>query len=114
MANKKLISLKNRSDFERLKTQAQVYRVSPWLLIVYMTNENKGLRFAWTVPRAVGSAVLRNRLKRWCRQLARELLLEGVNLDVNFVWRASKNKSLKDLEFKDFETLVKRSWKKIV
>ncbi len=114
MENKKLISLKNRSDFERLKTQAQVLRASPWLLIVYLKNDNRGMRFAWTVPRAVGSAVIRNRLKRWCRKLARELLLEGVNLDVNFVWRSNKTKSFKDMEYKEFENTVRKAWQKIV
>jgi len=44
----------------------------PSLLILFTPSEQAQSRIAFTVTRKVGNAVIRNRVKRWLREAARQ------------------------------------------
>lgn len=76
MENNRAIALKRSSDFLSLKKNGK--RVSPtkWLLLNYSKCE-RGIEFGTTASRKVGSAVVRNKLKRWVREYFRDLAKSG-------------------------------------
>jgi ribonuclease P protein component len=82
--NNKIIkkTLKRRSDF--LKTY-KGKRVRAKHLVIYLRpNETEFHRIGVTVPKAVGSAVVRNRYKRWCREILRKEGFEKLARPLDF------------------------------
>ena len=59
------------------------------LVIVHAANALDGPRFGLAVSRKVGSAVVRNRVKRWIREAVRQGRREVGAFDVVFIARAS-------------------------
>jgi len=80
--------LRGRQDFERIQSHGKSYRINEWLLLAFLKKESGVFRAGWTVPRYVGTAVTRNRLKRWLRESLRlnQLNKKIYGLDVNFVF----------------------------
>src|ERR1700678_471928 len=80
--------LRRQSEFESLKETGQRLQPVPWLLLNYKRTEVGHLRYCMTISRKVGSAVIRNRLKRWVREyfrkspLLKQLSVEP-SLDIN-------------------------------
>lgn len=103
-----LTVLKSQKDFLRLKNTGYRFRSVPWLLLNWTPGSpDSSLRCGWTVSRRIGSAVVRNRLKRWCRYYlhSNKKFLE-LPIDLNIVFLESglgKNffKRLKYNEFKE-------------
>jgi ribonuclease P protein component len=73
------------------------------------------LRLGWTLPRQVGSAVIRNRLKRWSRVYFRELVKRGESppVDLNLVFRKTEGDFYKKLSYERFASVVDRGWKQL-
>lgn len=98
MENKGLGRL-GKPDFEQLKIHGRKIAVNPWLLLVYTSTSEEMTRLAVTVPRRVGSAVTRNRLKRWCRNFAvrkmRQSEKKWPNFLVNVIFRL-ESRQLRD------------------
>ena len=70
-----LVSLRHRADFVRLRRAAK--RVSPFFVMRFAPTPEASLRdgqvrVGYTVTRACGNAVRRNRIKRRLRALVRE------------------------------------------
>ena len=116
MANKSvLIVLKNRSDFLKILKSGQRVRPCEWLVINFLKNDRSEIRWGWTLPRKVGSAVIRNRLKRLARQYLRErplLSQADVNqgLDLNLVFRKTDNDFYKKLNYEEFSKVMDKGW----
>lgn len=113
MASKtRLPVLKNRSDFLFILKNGHRVRPSNWLLLNFIVKEDGGLRCGWTLPRQVGSAVIRNRLKRWTRVYFRHLLASGedVAVDVNLVFRKAENDFYKKLNYEQFSQVLDSGW----
>lgn len=108
-------TLKSRSDFQKLFLKGKRFFPSSWLIINYHINESGKLRLGWTVPRFVGNAVLRNKYKRWCRELSRKhfIDLNHSSYDINFVFKKAPKDFYKNLEFKSFEMVFKKVVRKI-
>ena len=86
-ANRSIERIRKTSEFARLKTFGKKIRVTPWLLLSFEKNELSALRFGVTVPRKVGSAVLRNKLKRWVKSFVyTSAEFHGIGVDINFVF----------------------------
>jgi ribonuclease P protein component len=73
------------------------------------------LRLGWTLPRQVGPAVVRNRLKRWSRVYFRECVKAGdiPPVDLNLVFRKTEGDFYKKLSYERFASVVDKGWKQI-
>ena len=73
----RLITLTKRSDF--LAANAGKRAASPGFVLLVRNREdgNPAKRVGFTVTKKIGNAVVRNRMKRRLRELARELLPAG-------------------------------------
>ncbi|MBX2988113.1 MAG: ribonuclease P protein component [Bdellovibrionaceae bacterium] len=81
--------LKKNSEFLALKKNGRRYWPSNWMLLNYRLETTGSLRFGVTASRKVGSAVVRNRLKRWCREYFRELnrTERGFGAEINVIFK---------------------------
>lgn len=89
----RLQTIKNRSDFLRLKESGKKRKISPWLLVNFRANEQSKMRFGFTLSRKVGPSVIRNRLRRQFKEVIREYFKSNkeFGLDVNFVFLVQHN-----------------------
>jgi ribonuclease P protein component len=81
----------------------------------FYVNREGRMRCGWTLPRHVGPAVIRNRLKRWSRVWFRDLLLaeRSQPVDVNLVFRKADGDFYKKLDYEKFARVLDRGWKQI-
>lgn len=96
-----------------MKTGKKIYP-SHWLVVNVATNQLRETKFGWTLPRYVGSAVIRNRLKRWCREFLRSdarLLTLGVS--ANFVFKRKDRDFYKKLSRDEFQRALFTFFSKI-
>ena len=105
--SKKIQTLKRRADFLALKQQGRRIRPSKWLIINYKPNEIGHLRCGWTIPKKVGKAVVRNKLKRWCRECVRNANLQKA-LDLNIVINESDTDFFRKIKFSEFKDILER------
>ena len=108
----RLSVLSQRRDFLHLLKNGYRLRPSPWLLMNYIESQTGRLRCGWTLPRQVGPAVVRNRLKRWARVYFRTRLKDGHTLpvDLNLVFRKTEGDFYKKLSYERFASVVDRGW----
>ena len=78
-----LATLKRRADFLAANRGLRVAR--PGFVLLARPNEGRGKRFGVTVTKRIGNAVVRNRMKRRFRALAREVLPEHGLADTDHV-----------------------------
>lgn len=73
------------------------------------------MRCGWTLPRQVGNAVVRNRLKRWSRAYFRDRVKRGQSLplDINLVFRKPEGDFYKMLKYEGFARVVDRAWEQL-
>jgi ribonuclease P protein component len=108
----KRIILKRRSDF--LKTYKGLNVRMKFLVLYLRPNGQDCHRVGVTVPKTVGSAVIRNRYKRWCREIIRKVNFDKFSrtFDINiFVG----NKKVKRIEFEnhkfqEFRDELQKAW----
>lgn len=81
----------------------------------FIENSSGVMRCGWTLPRQVGSAVVRNRLKRWSRVYFRNRLKEGaiVPADINLVFRKAEGDFYKKLSYERFQDVVDKGWQQL-
>ncbi len=81
----------------------------------YIESQSGRLRCGWTLPRQVGPAVVRNRLKRWARVYFRDRLKEGHTLpvDLNLVFRKTEGDFYKKLSYERFASVVDKGWRQL-
>ncbi len=85
--------------------------VNAWMRVDWRRSPNTYVRCGWTVPGYVGSAVLRNRFKRWGREYMRKWARShSVGLDMNVVLKRKDPEFYRSLRHKEFvralETMV--------
>jgi ribonuclease P protein component len=107
------VVLKNRSDFQYIQKFGKRLKPVPWLLLNYLENEHGQVRCGWTLPRKVGSAVVRNRLKRWSREYFRAQSAEdqALAIDINLVFRQMDTDFYKKLDYEQFGIVMDKAWK---
>ena len=121
MANKRLLSLTRRADFLRLKERGRTFHVSSWLLVNFERTERAQFRWGWTIPGYVGTAVTRNRLRRWGRAYLRAWLNRAeapvtdaeVGLDLNFVFKRGDKSLYKTMSHGEFTTAMEQTVTKL-
>ena len=65
--NKQIQRLRARDDFKNVMRKGKRLKFKDWLVINLLFHSNKKIQVGWTVPTYVGSAVVRNRFKRWLK-----------------------------------------------
>lgn len=121
----RLVVLSRRSDFLRTFRLGKKLRPSDWVVFnVYRKSSEEipqGLRCGWTCPKAVGNAVVRNRLKRWSRQWCRENIKvlaasgqEPPNVDLNIGFRAMPEGFFRKLKYTQFCAGMDPAWQEIL
>ena len=119
MANKRLLSLTRRADFLRLKARGRTFHVTSWLLVNYERTDHARLRCGWTIPGYVGTAVTRNRLRRWGREYLRSWLNAteaagtGVHLDLNLVFKRGDKSLYKLMSHGEFTEAMEKTVTKL-
>lgn len=115
MENKSIFVLKSSKDFERLKLKGSKVFLGKKILVCYLKNDLEFHRVGWTLPRAVGNAVLRNRLKRFAREFFRteNQLISQSKIDVNLVFLKSGSDQFKKMDYNEFRKLLLPCWQKI-
>jgi ribonuclease P protein component len=103
--NKRLRILRTRADFIHLKTSGQKSSPNRWVSFFSVPTSTEDLRIGFTLSRKVGTAVTRNRLRRWGREFFRQALKQGLDMgaDINVVFRPMEPGFYKDLEHSEFD-----------
>ncbi len=69
----------------------------------------------WTIPKFVGNAVVRNKMRRWCREIFRNSLAKLIHLrlDTNIVFRRQNKDFYKTLQYAEFETQLQKAFSRL-
>lgn len=112
MENNSPDTIKRSSEFLTVKKLGQRNWPSKWLLFNYMPNQLGHLRFGITASRKVGSAVVRNKLKRWVRDYIRGLpnTDQSLALDINFIFKPMEDGFYKGLNHGEFKKAMDRGF----
>jgi len=109
----KLQTLKSK-EFEKLFFRGRKKNLSPWLFASFFKEKN--LKVGFTLPRKVAKACVRNKLRRWMKEILRKESFSSP-LHINFVF-SSRNKNFgreffKNLKYREFEYEFSKGLKKI-
>lgn len=114
MENKKVPNIKDRINFQYLRNNGHRTQLNPWFIVYWEFSNSGKNRFLWSLSRKVSNAVIRNKLKRWCREFFRTSpVLKNQGLNLNFVFRPQRNDFYKDLRREVLEYELKKLENKI-
>lgn len=101
----RLRKLRKRTEFLEISKTGQRVYVGRTLLANVAKNDLGHFRCGWTIPKYVGSAVTRNRIRRWCREFFRKAVDEGwdPSIDMNLVIRKQDKQFYRELTFDSFK-----------
>ncbi len=89
------------------------FKPAGWILVNYEKNELGHIRLGFTASRKIGSAVVRNKLRRWCKEFFRKQKVE-VSVDLNLLFLDSRKQNFyKDLKHEQLEEVLKNVYSKI-
>ncbi len=101
--------LSRRADFLKLKTEGQSFHVNNWLIVNIQKTDEKFVRCGWTISRQVGSAVVRNRLRRWGREYLRTWSLDHeLSFDMNLIFKRREKDFYKSVSHKEFDSVMEK------
>jgi ribonuclease P protein component len=110
--------LVRKSDFERLKKYGVKAQNNPWLILKALPSRDGQTKFGWTIPTQTGSAVTRNKIKRWCREYFRSRNLSEMTatLDINVIVLGVRKDPglLKQMGHDEFKEHLERTFAKIL
>lgn len=112
MVNKKNPQvLKRSSDFEAIKKGGKKINPTRWMILAYRKNELGILRYGFTVSRKVGTAVIRNRLKRWGREEFKNWIRSEnkLEVDINVIFRPIDTDFYKQLTYAEFQRALQKA-----
>lgn len=117
--------LKKRSQFSAIKNNGSRFFSGRWLIINYLPDpepnpfidDSEGLLVGWTVSRKVGNAIVRNKIKRWCREYFRNYIKKNpdkLSAHVNIVVRQVDKDFYKSIRHKQFIQILDKGWTEVV
>lgn len=85
------------------------------MILSFKENELGVLRYGWTISTKVGSAVIRNKIKRWCREYFRTAVSDGFHpeLDVNVVLRPMPKDFYQRISHEEFIRVLDKGFKSL-
>jgi ribonuclease P protein component len=105
--------IKRSSDFEEIRLKGKRIFPCRWLTIGALKKTNEPLKIGWTISSKVGSSVIRNKLKRWCRVYLRQ---EDLNIKsgyyINIIFRPTNNDFYKNLQYSDLKNQLDKVFSK--
>ena len=114
MASRLQVQTLHRSqDFLRLKEKGKRIHVSQWMLLSFSMDSSTGPYFGWTIPRFVGHAVVRNKLRRWLREFFRQQLSSDScprELELNVVIKRYDKEFFERLSYGEFVQVLDEGW----
>ena len=112
--------LTRRSDFQKIKISGQKLRPCSWVQVQFLENQFNWFRCGWTIPRNVGNAVTRNRIRRWCREFFRArsksssaAVLTGIDANFIFFSQPQARDFYKTLDFERFVACLEMACSRI-
>ena len=84
-----------------------------WGLVSYSENNQSFGRFGFTVPKYVGPAVIRNKLKRWGREFFRALSTDFGSVDINVVFLKRTSDFYKQLPKREFDDALSKALRRV-
>ena len=105
----KLETLKSSKDFQRAKS-GLFFRSKSFLLQAYEDKTYNKVRVGYTVSKQNGNAVVRNKIKRRLRVIAKNIIGEYGIKNWNYVIIGKKNSLIEDFKNLEFEmnTAIKK------
>jgi putative membrane protein insertion efficiency factor/ribonuclease P protein component len=103
--------LKRSSEYKQASLAGKKIKLAPWVHLHILSSEDGFSYYGMTASRKVGSAVVRNRLKRWVRNCVRTEKWpdQFINKKVVFVFRAQTNELFfKEIKYSEFLQLYKK------
>lgn len=114
MESKNQAASRERINFQHLRKNGRRTQLNPWLLVYWDLNTTKKSRILWSLSRKVSNAVVRNKLKRWCREFIRlSPAMTSHGLDLNIVFKPQKKDFYKDLRRDELDTEFKKLEKRV-
>ena len=98
----KLETLKSSKDFQRAKS-GLFFRSKSFLLQAYEDKTDNKVRVGYTVSKQNGNAVVRNKIKRRLRVIAKNIIGEYGIKNWNYVIIGKKNSLIEDFKNLEFE-----------
>lgn len=112
--NTPISNSKNRLNFQLLRKNGHRVVLTSWLIVYWDYNDLHKTRIVWNLSRKVSNAVVRNKLKRWCRENIRNSeKLSTLGLDLNFVFKPQAKDFYKDLRREELDKELLKLEKKI-
>lgn len=88
--------------------------VADWLTLQWLPSEDENMRAGWTIPGYVGSAVTRNKLKRWLKEyLERKWQHTDKKLRLHFLFKKKPLTFYKGLEHEQFDLIIASGLKNV-
>lgn len=112
---RRLHVLVRRSDFLRTFRSGLKVRPCDWMIFNYVPSAE--FRCGWTCPKAVGSAPIRNRMKRWTREWIRaRIKTEDAPppIDLNVGFRSQPADFYRKLKRVEFDRAMERGWSQLL
>jgi len=105
----KLETLKSSKDFQRAKS-GLFFRSKSFLLQAYKDKSYNKVKVGYTVSKQNGNAVVRNKIKRRLRVIAKNIIGEYGIKNWNYVIIGKKNSLIEDFKNLEFEmnTAIKK------
>ena len=108
-------SLRKTSDFDYLRESGRRLTGADWMLVNFLSRDSEELRFGFTIGKKVGTAVVRNRLKRWGREYFRKNKKNSFKgVDLNIIFRPMPKGFYGNLDFHIFEKTLDRAVDKVL
>lgn len=106
--------LNRKGQFAQLKERGRKVRIHQWLILNFQANDVGHMRCGWTITKGVGNAVIRNKLKRWCREFFATFDGRKHAVDVNVVVLPSRIPGFfKSMEHMVLQDSLNKGWAKI-
>lgn len=106
MESRKPKSITKKSDFFELKTSGKKINLTKWLFISYKENKLHKVRYAVILSRKIGSSVVRNKLRRWCREYIRINKDKIGNIDINIIFKPMTKDFYKNMDYQMFSKSI--------